>query len=139
VSEAPVVAIDPGRAKCGVAAVAADGTVLERAIVATSTVGDVAAALAAKHHATAIVLGERTGSREVRAAIESAAPDLPTHGIDEHMTTLLARRRYWREHPPRGLWRLIPEGLRVPPEPYDDWAAVILAERYLGVPTEGAQ
>jgi len=136
--EAPVVAIDPGRAKCGVAAVAADGTVLARTVVETCEVGRAAAELAARHNAAAIVLGERTGSREVRAALTTAT-DLPIHEIDEHMTTLLARRRYWRENPPRGLWRLVPEGLRVPPEPIDDWAAVILAERYLGLPTEGAQ
>ena len=130
-SEAPVVAIDPGRDKCGLAALSAHGTVLERAIVSAPDIGPAAAALAARHHATAIVLGERTGSREVRAALTTAT-DLPIHEIDEHMTTLLARRRYWRENPPRGLWRLVPEGLRVPPEPIDDWAAVILAERYLG-------
>ena len=131
--EAAVVAIDPGRDKCGLAAVAADGTVLARAIVPTPEIGPAAAALAAEHRAAAIVLGERTGSREVRAAVEAAAPDLPIHEVDEHMTTLLARKRYWRESPPRGLWRLLPEGLRVPPEPIDDWAAVILAERYLGL------
>ena len=131
--EAVVIAIDPGRDKCGVAVVAADGVVLERAIVATSELGHAVATLVARHHATAVVLGARTGSREVRAAVAAAAPELPVHEIDEHMTTLLARRRYWRETPPRGLWRLIPEGLRVPPEPVDDWAAVIIAERYLGV------
>lgn len=130
--EAAVVAIDPGRDKCGLAAVAADGTVLARAIIPTPEIGPAAAALAGEHNASAIILGERTGAREVRAAVEAAAA-LPVHEVDEHMTTLLARRRYWRESPPRGLWRLVPEGLRVPPEPIDDWAAVILAERYLGL------
>jgi len=136
VPEAPVIAIDPGRDKCGLAAVAADGAVLARAIVPTPEIGPAAIALAAEHHAAAIVLGERTGAREVRAAVEAAAPGLPVHEVDEHMTTLLARRRYWRESPPRGLWRLVPEGLRLPPEPIDDWAAVILAECHLGLAEE---
>ena len=37
---------------------------------------------------------------------------------------------YWREHPPRGLMRLIPVTMQVPPVPVDDYVAVILAERY---------
>ncbi len=131
--EEPVIAIDPGREKCGLAAVATDGTVIARAIIPTSEIGPAAAALAAEHRAAAIILGERTGAREVRAAVEACAPAVPVHEVDEHMTTLMARRRYWRENPPRGLWRLVPEGLRVPPEPIDDWAAVILAERHLGL------
>lgn len=89
--------------------------------------------LAREHAATVVVLGERTGAREVRAAIEAAVSDATIVAVDEHMTTLEARRRYWRERPPRGLMRLVPEGLRVPPEPIDDWAAVILAERHLGL------
>ena len=35
------------------------------------------------------------------------------------------------EHRPKGIARLIPKGMRTPPEPIDDYAAVILAERYL--------
>lgn len=131
--ESPIIAVDPGRDKCGLAAVAADGTVLARAVVDAREVGPAVAELLRAHGADAIVLGERTGSREVRAAMAAAAPDARIIAADEHMTTLEARRRYWRESPPRGLLRLIPEGLRVPPEPIDDWAAVILAERHLGL------
>ena len=47
------------------------------------------------------------------------------------MTTMNARRRYWRENPPGCLARLVPEGMRLPPRPIDDYAAVLLAERYL--------
>ena len=131
--EPPVIAVDPGRDKCGLAVVAVDGTVLARAVVDAPEVGSAVAELVRAHEAATIVLGERTGSREVRAAIAAAAPDTQIITADEHMTTLEARRRYWRESPPRGLLRLIPEGLRVPPEPIDDWAAVILAERHLGL------
>ena len=126
-----VVAVDPGRDKCGIAAVAPDGTVLARALLATAEVGGAVARLAQEHAAAVIVLGERTGASAVRRAIEAAAPGATIAEVDEHMTTLQARERYWRECPPRGLWRLVPRGLRVPPVPVDDWAAVILAERYL--------
>ena len=57
-----VVAVDPGRAKCGVAVVAADGEVLSRAVVETDRVGLTAAALAHTFGASVIVLGGRTGA-----------------------------------------------------------------------------
>ncbi|MEA3402607.1 MAG: pre-16S rRNA-processing nuclease YqgF [Armatimonadota bacterium] len=127
-----VVAVDPGRAKCGIAAVAADGGVLGRRIVPADQVGRAAWQLATTHGASTIVLGGRTGAGEAWERLTQAT-SLPIAEVEEHMTTLQARRRYWRENPPRGLWRLVPTSLRVPPEPYDDWAAVILAERYLGL------
>ncbi len=125
-----VVAVDPGRSKCGLAAVSRQG-VLEKRIVETTQVGDAAAEMAERHGAAVMVLGSRTGHEEVRERLEQAVAGLPIEWVEEDMTTLQARRRYWKENPPRGLWRLIPEGLRAPREPIDDYAAVLLAERYL--------
>jgi RNase H-fold protein (predicted Holliday junction resolvase) len=51
--------------------------------------------------------------------------------VDEKNSTLEARTRYWQIYPPKGLTRLIPPGLRVPPRPVDDIVAIILIERYL--------
>ncbi|MDR2779856.1 MAG: endonuclease, partial [Synergistaceae bacterium] len=48
---------------------------------------------------------------------------------DERMTTLEARELYWRIHPPRGLSRLIPVSLRVPPRSVDDLAAWAIMRR----------
>jgi hypothetical protein len=52
--------------------------------------------------------------------------------LNEHGTTLAARRRYWELFPPRGWRRLLPEGLRLPPRDWDDVAAQLLLERWLG-------
>lgn len=125
-----VVGIDPGRAKCGLAAVSSDG-VLERAVVSVDKVGTAAAEFARRHHAALLVLGSRTGSDEVRHALEQADIQLPIVVVEEHMSTLKARRRYWSENPPGCLMALLPTGMREPPEPYDDWAAALLAEGYL--------
>jgi len=125
-----VLAVDPGRAKCGVAVVASDGEVLSRAVVETERVGLTAAALAHSFDATVIVLGGSTGAPRAWELIHAADPALTIAEIEEHMTTLEARERYWRENSPGCLLRLIPKGLRVPPDAIDDWAAVVLAERY---------
>jgi len=51
--------------------------------------------------------------------------------VDERETTLLARARYFADHPPRGWRRLVPRGMLLPPRPIDDYAALLIAERYL--------
>ena len=132
-----VVAVDPGREKCGLAAVSREGT-LERTIVQTADVAQAVAELASRRGAVVIVVGSRTGSEQARATIEQAATGLPVVTVEEHMTTMEARARYWRENPPGCLGRLIPEGMRLPPRPLDDYAAVLLAERYLVGNTEGS-
>jgi hypothetical protein len=38
---------------------------------------------------------------------------------------------YWQENPPKGLKKLIPLGMLVPPVPLDAYAAVILVRRFL--------
>jgi RNase H-fold protein (predicted Holliday junction resolvase) len=124
-----VVAVDPGRSKCGLAAVSGEG-VLRRRIVDVDDIAEAAAALARECNAAVIVVGSRTGHRQVVDRLRLAT-DLPIERVEEDMTTLQARRRYWQDNPPRGLWRLVPEGLRAPREPIDDYAAVLLAERYL--------
>jgi len=132
-----IVGVDPGRSKCGLAAVSPEG-VIERAVVAAEVVAPQAAELARRHSAAAVVVGSRTGSREVLDAVAQALPNLPVEPVEEHLTTLLARRRYWQENPSGCLMRLIPEGMREPPEPFDDWAAVLLAERYLAAASRDA-
>jgi len=63
--------------------------------------------------------------------LAQAGIDTPVTMVSEELTSRLARERYWEDNPPRGLARLIPLGLRVPPRPVDDYAALIIAERLL--------
>jgi len=128
--DGPILAIDPGKDKCGVAVVARDGRVLERAVVATAEIVPISARLVARHQVTDIVLGDRTAAKDVAQAV-AAGIELRLTLVDEHRSSEQARRRFFRENPPRGWRRLLPVTLLTPDRPYDDYVAVLLAERYL--------
>lgn len=121
-----VAAIDPGTGKCGVACIAADGSVLSRAIVSPEAVPDWIRSMAV-HGELEVVLGNGTGHRSVARLLEEAG--IAFGLVDERNTSAVARRRYLEANPPRGWRRLIPIGLRTPDQPYDDWVAIVLAER----------
>lgn len=130
--EPVVVAIDPGREKCGVAVVAMDGTVLEQAVIPAPALRE--RLLGVELPVAAYVVGHRTASREARAVLQAiGVPGERVKVVDEDRSSEMGRRRYWRAKPPKGWRRLIPTGLQVPPEPYDDFVAVELAERYLSI------
>ena len=122
---------DPGRDKCGLALVRGDRRPLRHEVVsadcAIATLQDWLQAETPE----CLVMGDGTMSRQWQARLESAFPDLPVALADERNSTLEARDRYWQLYPPRGLQRLVPMGLRVPPRPVDDIVAILLVERYL--------
>ena len=127
---APVLAVDPGRAKCGLAVVRARGEVCHREIVDVAALGERCRRLQAQYGIEVFVVGSQTAAAAVRAALRAACPEVPIATVDERLTSQAARSRYLDDHPPRGWRRLVPRGLRFPAEPYDDYAAVVLAERY---------
>jgi len=126
-----VAAIDPGREKCGVAIVAESGEVLEQSVVATVWLADEMAERVRRFSPERILLGNGTTSRAAEATIRENLPDIPIEIVDEYRTTDDARRAYWKANPPTGWRRFFPTSMQVPPEPVDDYVAVLLAQRYL--------
>lgn len=124
-----VMAIDPGRDKCGLA-ICAPGRVLHREISPTDRLMDRVRALVADHAVDVVLVGDQTGSKAIAAGLSGIGR--PVRIVAERDSTLAARRRYFQDFPPSGIARLLPAGMRVPPVPYDDYVAVLLAERYLG-------
>lgn len=122
-------AIDPGRRRCGLAVCDAGGT-RAKAVVAPDALARLVGEWHARFGVTDVVIGDRTAAAAV-ARLLAGVLATPPRRVDEHGTTLRARVRYFREHPPRGWRRLIPRSLLVPPEPYDDYVAVLLAEAAL--------
>ena len=126
-----VAAIDPGREKCGVAIVAENGEVLEQSVVATVWLADEMAERVRRFSPERILLGNGTTSRAAETKIRENLPDIPVEIVDEYRTTDDARCAYWKANPPTGWRRFFPTSMQVPPEPVDDFVAVILAQRYL--------
>lgn len=129
-----VLAIDPGRDKCGLALVSADEGIRFRAIVPTVEIGITCHYLLQQQPQAEVIIGEGTGRQVVTEAIRRILPDLVITPVAERDSTLRARERYFEDQPPRGWLRLLPGGMRVPPRPVDDYAAVVLAEEYLERP-----
>jgi RNase H-fold protein (predicted Holliday junction resolvase) len=127
VSQVIVLGIDPGREKCGLAVVSPN-LVLVKRVVARGEFLEAAREYIRQYNVARIVLGDGTGSKDFLQEIEGV---LPVVTVDEQYTTEEARKKYWLDHRPKGWRRLLPTSMQVPPEPFDDYVAVILAERYL--------
>ena len=125
-----ILAVDPGRDKCGLALIRSDRTIIEKAVVPASAVGEAVARILHANPEAVLVMGDRTAAAETAAALRAGLHVSPRL-VDEHRSTEQGRRRYFRDNPRRGWRRLLPVGLQTPPRPYDDYVAVVIAERYL--------
>jgi len=127
----PLLAIDPGTEKCGIAIVTPQRRILEQEITPVAGLALRIGYFIGKYGVDTIVLGDRTGARDARDLIRSAGFSLEIVFVNEDRSSELGRRRYLQTHTARGWQRLLPIGMRTPDRPYDDYVAVILAERYL--------
>ncbi len=124
-----VLGIDPGTRKAGYALLGDRGVVLARGIEPIEQLYGRLAVLLVEHSAEVLALGAGTNAGKVASAL--APLGLPVRLVDERETTLLARRLYYAENPALGFQRLLPLGLRFPPRPIDDYAAEIIARRWV--------
>lgn len=126
-----IIAIDPGSHKVGVAVVSSTVETLYKSVASRDECNDLISGLIHEFNVEEVVLGNGTCSKDIREFIETNFPKIHLEVVDETETSRFARERYLKENPPKGIGRLIPMGLRTPSEPYDDYVAVILAERHL--------
>jgi len=124
-----VLGIDPGTGKAGYAVLEPDGSVLTQGIEALDTLASRLADVVAGYRPEAIAIGRGTNSAAVARSVENFG--LPIAKVDEYETTRFARSLYFADHPPAGWRRLVPLGLQEPPRPVDDYAAILIARRYL--------
>jgi RNase H-fold protein (predicted Holliday junction resolvase) len=128
-----VIGIDPGSAKCGYAAVSADGTRAALEVLRLAELPERVAREVRSSPIEAICIGHATNSRDIEQLCRTRWPEIPIIIVDETNTTLDARRRYYEENPPKGILRWLPRGLLVPSAPLDGYAALLIIERWLRV------
>ncbi len=124
-----VLGIDPGMRKAGYALVSFDGRVLARGIEPVESLPAVIFQLLERHGVEVLAVGSGTNARHLAAALRPLG--IPVQLVDERETTLHARNLYYAENPARGWQKLLPTGLRFPPRPIDDYAAELIARRWL--------
>ncbi|MCS7208810.1 MAG: hypothetical protein NZ874_04480 [Fimbriimonadales bacterium] len=125
-------AIDPGSHKAGVAVaerVGDEWRVLFRAVVPQERLHETLQICIVQHAPQRFLVGAGTGAKRLLPQLREWLPQINWELIEERDTTLQARELYFRYHPPRGWRRLLPKGMRIPPEPYDDYAALALIMR----------
>ncbi len=129
-----IIAVDPGREKCGIAVVnSSEDAVLQR-VVETSELVSCVRQLAEHYDTLTVILGDGTAHKQAETELRGVQVGdklLNVELINEKHSTEEARHLYWKYNPPKGLKRLIPVSMQVPPEPVDGYVAIILAHRYL--------
>jgi RNase H-fold protein (predicted Holliday junction resolvase) len=125
-----ILGFDPGRDKCGVAVVRQDLAVYAHEVVSAEAAIAKIQVWMQQYSIHTLVMGNQTTAKQWQKRLEQALA-VPVTLIDERYSTLEARDRYWDMYPPKGLTRLLPQGMRDVPRPIDDIVAIILVERYL--------
>lgn len=123
---------DPGRDKCGLAIVTSDKQILSHEVIKSEDAIASLQELWLKYKPDKLIIGNLTTSKQWKQKIEeklNLSEEIVF--VDERNSTLEARERYWQMYPPKGLGRLIPQSLKVPPRPIDDIVAIILIERFI--------
>ena len=123
--------IDPGRSKTGLALVNGAGKIVKLHIAESQNIDNEIVEFIKNSCPVHIVLGNGTNSRNIGEAVKRVLNDVMVAVVEEAHSTEEARALYWQENPPKGLKKLIPLGMLVPPVPLDAYAAVILVRRFL--------
>lgn len=125
-----VLAIDPGRDKCGLACVEDAGRIVWQETLPAARLFQKLPEYLTKYQPAKILIG-RGGGHEQWQKFLAKNTTISFELVDERGSTLAARQLYWEQHPPRGWRRWLPLSLQTPPEPHDGLAAVVIARRFL--------
>ena len=126
-----ILGFDPGRDKCGLAVTTDDSQILYHQVIKSENAIDTIHDLINQYHPEKIVMGNQTTSKQWQKKLTENL-SIQIELVDERNSTLEARDKYWQMYPAKGLTKLIPQSLRVPPRPIDDIVAILLIERYCG-------
>lgn len=126
-----ILGFDPGRQKCGLAVMGLDRNLFYHEVIPAAEAIAAIQTLRQQYPISMLVMGDQTSAKEWKQKLLDLPDPLRVVLVDERFSTLEARDRYWQMFPPKGLFRLLPPGLRVIDRPIDDIVAILLIERYL--------
>ena len=126
-----ILAIDPGSDKVGFAVVNYDMSHGDMGVVYLAEIHNIFEKYCRNNGPETVVVGNGTAAAVLCRLYNDLEIDIPLRFADEKNTTFKARARYFAEHPPKGIWRLVPLGMQTPSVPIDDYAAWLIGERYL--------
>lgn len=126
-------ALDPGSHKVGLAIADVENGKVEPLLLEVLPAEELQKSLKSllsQYKPARALIGGGTGCKRLLPLLNDWFPELEWECVDERNTTLQARQLYFQYHPPRGLRRWIPRSLQLPPEPYDDYVALLLIMRH---------
>ena len=126
-----ILGVDPGSSKTGVALVTAGGEIKNTEVLLMADFTGALEEFLGQQEVSLCVMGNGTTAGAMKAALHELLPYVEIILIDEANSTEEARALYWQLNPPKGLRKLFPLGMQVPPVNLDGLAAVVLVRRYL--------
>lgn len=129
-NEALILALAPGTERCGIARVAVDGAIVWRRVVPRGQLERALNELNAQPPQV-VVVSAGARSRDVRSLLVRVFGAEKVNSVEDSDLLPEARRLYFVDHPPSGLWKYLPRSLISPADSIDAYLAVILARRWL--------
>lgn len=127
-----ILGFDPGKAKCGLAVMGVDRRIHYQQVIPADQAIQTIQSLRQEFPISLLIMGDQTTAQSWKQKLQAELGEpLSIVTVDERYSSLEARSRYWEMYPPKGFYRLLPQGMRTPPRPVDDIVAILLIERYL--------
>ena len=126
------IAVDPGQDKCGIALMDESGIVYEKSVVPVNNLAlEIQRILEIEPQIYIIALGDGTGYKEIQKNLRERCPGLRVVVVEESGSTLRARRLFLRDRRVKWHKRFFPFSLFFPVSPVDEYAAVVIGEKYI--------
>lgn len=129
-NEALILALVPGPERCGLARVAVDGAIVWRRVVPRGQLERALNELNAQPPEV-VVVSAGARSRDARSLLLRVFGAEKVYSVEDSDLLSEARRLYFLDHPPSGLWKYLPRALITPSNSIDAYLAVVLARRWL--------
>ena len=127
-----LLALDPGSDKVGTAVLNYQAQEQEKTIVKINELLQHLNDLFKTYKIEEIIIGNGTGSEKIKEVIENNFRDKKINLVEEEFTTEEAQARYLKEKPMSNYEKLLRKFVNWKVnKPLDDYAALIIAEKYL--------